>query len=456
MKTKLSSFVAFLVVLVAFIPWSSGQPAAPKGSGQVEVYLTVKPQDANNPKAKNEAPMIEATIVNGPNTTLDKFVLTEGTAKKPFGLKAATKREFTQGTETLALALVINGQEMWIGNDDIEPPNDPNFPTEEKPNPALVTGVLKALKIALQSVPFATAGPPGSKGILITYADKAEIRQPMGDLKNLNSESLGTQRDYHKKLGTAMVRGVELALSELKKVAVTRKVLIVIGDGTDYDEATAKPQLAQLKKQAQNEVVQIFAVTYKPQTSDQRSDVSALTSNLYSIQNAEGIGSTIANILQQMANRFYLTFPGYDKTLKTGPSWDGKSHELQLKINNEDAGDPVTITLSPLWGLEEPAGFPWWILIVIVVVLLLLIIIGVKVFGGKSEPAPMPMPVAMAVPMPDAPKPAGPMKTVMLSAGGGEDGFPIVGWLVPLKGVNSDQTMKLRSGGTKIGTAPTS
>jgi hypothetical protein len=77
----------------------------------------------------------------------------------------------------------------------------------------------------------------------------------------------------------------------------------------------------------------------------------------------------------------------------------------------------------------------------------------VKVFSNKSVPMPAPMPV-VAAPVPDAPKPMGPLKTVMMSAGGGEDGFPIVGWLVPINGPAAYQTFKLRSGGTKIGTAP--
>ena len=46
------------------------------------------------------------------------------------------------------------------------------------------------------------------------------------------------------------------------------------------------------------------------------------------------------------------------------------------------------------------------------------------------------------------------MKTVMIGAGGDQDGFPIVGWLVPLNGVDAYKTMRLRSGMTKIGTAP--
>ena len=65
------------------------------------------------------------------------------------------------------------------------------------------------------------------------------------------------------------------------------------------------------------------------------------------------------------------------------------------------------------------------------------------------------MPVEIVAPQPvEAPKPMGPAKTVMIGAGGDEGGFPIVGWLVPLNGSQAYQTFRLRSGGTKIGTAP--
>ena len=42
----------------------------------------------------------------------------------------------------------------------------------------------------------------------------------------------------------------------------------------------------------------------------------------------------------------------------------------------------------------------------------------------------------------------------MNGQGGDEGGFPVVGWLVPLNGQHAYQTFRLRSGGTKIGTAP--
>ena len=30
-----------------------------------------------------------------------------------------SKREYTEGTDTISIALVINGQEIWIGNEDV-------------------------------------------------------------------------------------------------------------------------------------------------------------------------------------------------------------------------------------------------------------------------------------------------------------------------------------------------
>ena len=63
------------------------------------------------------------------------------------------------------------------------------------------------------------------------------------------------------------------------------------------------------------------------------------------------------------------------------------------------------------------------------------------------------MPMA---PAPEPPKPMGPSKTVMIGAGGDQEGFPIVGWLVPLNGSNAYQTWRLKPGLTKIGTAPPS
>lgn len=437
MSTRIIALAALVLTMLGFMP------GLVRAEGQVEVFLTVKTPEPTA-KDQNNAPQIEATIVGGPTVPVEKFTLVEPGAKIPYVVKATNLRPFTAGTETIAVAFVFNGQEVWIGNDDYE--------AEE--SSARYLGILKNLKTALQTVPFSTAGPAGSKGVLISYGDKAEVKVPMGPLSNINAEALGTQKDYNKKFGTAMVEGINLALAELHNVTASRKALVLVCDGNDTNPEAAKAQLVNLKKQAAGDKIQTFAIIYKGQLSEPGNIVTTMIPNATTVDNAESIATAIKAILSRMADRYYLTFPGYDPKTKQGLPWDGKSHELIVKIDKDET-EPVTLTLSPVWNPPKKGGFPWWILIVAIVGLLLLIIIGAKVFGGKKEePAPMPMPMPMA-PM-EAPKPAGPMKTVMIGVGGDQDGFPVVGWLVPLNGQDAYKTFRCRSGGTKIGTAPPS
>ena len=443
--TKLSPIVTLLGWVSLLITILVGAPRTARAEGQVEVFLQVRTQEPGTATA-NDAPLIEATVVGGANLPQDKFVLKDPNARPPVIIKASAKRGYIEGGEPIAVALVINGQEVWIGNDDIEPED----------SPSRYLGILKNLKTALQEVPFATAGPAGSKGILISYADKPEVKVAMGPLGALNAEALGSQKDYYKKIGTAMVEGISLALAELKNVSASRKALIVVCDGNDSNPDSAAATLANLKKEAQQQNIQTFAIIYKGQLSDPANLVTKMITQTQTVTNAEGIAAAIKSILLRMADRYYLTFPGYDKKTKQGFKWDEKAHDLVLKIDQEEQ-EPYSITLSPKWSPPSSSSFPWWIVIVGVVGLLLLVVIIAAVSGKKEAPAPMPMPVMPAVGGPpgmpaEPPKPMGPTKTVMFNANASEDGFPVVGWLVPLNGVDAFKTHKLRSSGTKIGT----
>src|SRR5262249_53764470 len=116
-----------------------------------EVRLEGKPPDPGNPKTKDDAPQIEAAVIGPPNLPAEKVSPRED-VKQAVELKPISKRDYTQGTEKLAIVLVMNGWEMWIGNDDVLPEGDPSrFP-----------GVLKSLEAALDKVSFKDAGPAGS------------------------------------------------------------------------------------------------------------------------------------------------------------------------------------------------------------------------------------------------------------------------------------------------------
>lgn len=434
--------------------FAGGLPRAHAESGEldaskIEVLMSVRPPDRFNEKTKDDAPQIDVTVIGAPNLAADKFTLHEDGAKVPVELKATSKRDFTQGNETLAVAIVLFGWELWIGNDKIPP-----TAAFAQDDPTRTPGVLDALEQALDSVKFKDAGPPGSLGTVITYADKVAIKVPMGPLSAINGAALGTQSDYYGTKGAELVRAVELAVASLNKTQTARKVLIVLCDGNDTDNEHAKAALAAQRTLALRAGIQLFGLIYRAANgySGDTNVLVGLVPQTKLLTGADTIGPAIQDILARMADRQYLTFPGYDKKLDVGLPWDGKTHNLVLKIDKTDL-EPVSLTMSPYWVAHKP-GFPWAILLIVLGGVFILAIIGIKVFSSK--PAPMPVAiVAPAAPV-EAPKPSGPPKTVMLNAGGDEAGFPIVGWLVPINGPQAYQTLRLRSGssGTKIGTAP--
>ena len=58
--------------------------------------------------------------------------------------------------------------------------------------------MLKNLTQAIDKLQLGNAGPPGSKGIVISYSTGAEIKVPMGDLKAITGGALGSQKDYQR------------------------------------------------------------------------------------------------------------------------------------------------------------------------------------------------------------------------------------------------------------------
>jgi hypothetical protein len=423
-----------------------------------KVVLTVKPIDVlKEPKRKGLPPDIEATVIDGPGgVPAEKFTILQKDSKAPIPpMKALSLKSYIQGSDAIALVVLVEGQQIWIGTDKVEVD-----PATQQPVPDNLKyhGALEHLVTALEAL--SKAGPPGSLGAIMTYNDKVDIRQAMGPLANLNGTSLGTQKDYFGKQTTNLTSGVTEALAQLRKVSTPRKALLIIGSGTDTAPEKARVDLKELKKQADTDRVELYGFTYQPEIiPDPESIVlPVLIPSTKAANSGETIRNEITGVASRLSNRYYVVFPGYDPKLKAGFTWDGQEHELEVRVDDKEiAGvEPATVVLTPVWKLKSGGGFPWWLAVVIPVGGLMLIGIGMKIFSAK--PAPMPLPPPPMVQM-EAPKPmVGASKTAMFNVGSGSDseGFPIVGWLVPLNGVNQFQTFKLQQGSTKIGTAPPS
>jgi len=209
-------------------------------------------------------------------------------------------------------------------------------------------GALVAESVSTISEAF-DASVQSSVGMVITYADTARIRHPMGPLEKLNGNALGTQKDYKNTMGTELVKGVELALAELGKAKSPIKVLIVLTDGNDTNNDAARAKLALLKKQAATDGVRTFAIVYKAALSGSGNVINNLTPQVSTVATTENLAASLRAILQRIADRQYLTFPGFRKDAKVGFQWDGKPHDLVLKIDQAET-EPQAVVLAPKWA----------------------------------------------------------------------------------------------------------
>jgi hypothetical protein len=150
-----------------------------------------------------------------------------------------------------AVVFAYNGQEIFVGNEDVEP--DPNHQYQ---------GALKNLQAAFVNASPAKDLPAGSVGMLISYADKPTVQLPMQPIANLTRAAFGTQLTYRGRVGNALVDAVELGVDKLSEVSADRRILVVFSDGTDTDMATASDRLHAMKPQLEREHINAYLVMY--------------------------------------------------------------------------------------------------------------------------------------------------------------------------------------------------
>jgi hypothetical protein len=301
---------------------------------ELEVYFRAKLPGAGSP-----VPVIEATVIGAVNQPMEAYTLVDSSAPG-VALRPSKMLTGRSGPEPIALAIVMNGWEMWIGNDK-------EIPAIAANDPSRYPGILIMLRSALDKLDFKSLGPQGSVGMLITFADKANVRMPMSPLSELTGSQLGTQQDYFGSTGVEVVQGITLALAELHKRREPRKVLIVISDGNDTNNDAAKGALAQLKKQAAQDRVQTFALVYKAYLSGDANILPMMIPATTTVTSAAQLELALTNIAAKIDDRRYLTFPGHDPKSGIGLAWDGRAHELVVQTATH-ASDPTMVAL-PTW-----------------------------------------------------------------------------------------------------------
>lgn len=195
------------------------------------------------------------------------------------------------GAKGLALALLVNGSEIWLGNDDFTPANDPSR----------YEGALKPIRAALET--SMTGFPAGSQVMLLTYASQARVRAAATPVESFDVRALGVQRDYYGAIGTELVGGVTFALTELVSIDAKRRVLVILGDGTDTNPDAAQDRLRQLAKRAAEHRIEVYALVLKGALSDENTVVTAIDRNARIVPTAGELTSELSALLATLRRK---------------------------------------------------------------------------------------------------------------------------------------------------------
>jgi hypothetical protein len=280
-----------------------------------------------------DGPKLVATIDGAPRAPVASITL--GVAGRT--VPALDVLDYAVGAEPIAIALVVNGQEVWMGNDEIEPDDAARY-----------TGVLKNLEHSIDSLGLSSAMPVGSQVSIVSYSTGASYLVHDAPLSSLTGAALGSQRDYRNKIGTDMVQGIQLAMSDLEATRAPRKALIVIGDGNDTNNEAAAAALVELKREAAIQHIATFAIIYKSVVSADSQVISRMTQSVTTTNSTEGMGASLAMIFARLADRQYMTF---DASLLP---WDGQPHDVVLAVGGEPIGTDTLVLPA------RETSLPWW------------------------------------------------------------------------------------------------
>ena len=287
------------------------------------------------------APQIQATISNAGHRALDQIKLIDD---RGVTVSASSLRAFKDGPETVAIAFVIAGSEIMMGND--------SFVSAQEPDSYY--GYHIALVAGLSGMDLANAMPRGSSGMLVTYDHHARTVLPMGPLAKLDGSALGEQKDYYARVGTELVAGVRTGIDALSATRANHKVLIVIGDGNDTNNETAPAQLAELKRRAAREHIHTYALIYKSQLSSEGNVITSLVHGAQTLSTHEGLVDALKGIVARLGNRYTVTFPGEELR------WDGRSQDFTVLLGGEKL-EPVTMYLNERETAESCSLLgSWW------------------------------------------------------------------------------------------------
>lgn len=100
--------------------------------------------------------------------------------------------------------------------------------------------------------------PADSQIAAIEYSTGASVKIPWEAATAFRPAQLGDMRDYTNKIGSDLVQGIIMGLAELSKQTAPTKTLIIVGDGNDTNNDSARVAISQLAQPSKH-----LGVTYR-------------------------------------------------------------------------------------------------------------------------------------------------------------------------------------------------
>ncbi len=402
----------------------------------VDAQAITPPEWEANPKTKdNLAPRFQVVVKHGAPPGLDKkdFVWKQVDGPSVISVKPEKVELYQNSNEPMAMVVLIQGDERWIGNETYFEEDA----SEDGLAEAALVGAFTGIGPMLDELN--KAGPPGSVAALVVYGEKVETKLPISDASKLTAGALGAQRDFQGEAGVSFLPGIDRAITLLTKQTGKRRILVIIGDGTGQAEDLRGP-IRKRKETLESLGAEVYTVQLSANPNDPPSGPQNMKTLGYTdakkANSKDNLKAHAALFVESINQRYYLVFPGVNQEAGVYFVHDGQEHEFELKVGEELVEGVMVQT--KLWSVKKGIGLSWWMWLIIALIPILLLILILKRRQPKVEPEPEPEPL--------------PAHTIMLGVGGDQEGFPIVGWVVPLTGPQQYHTYKLLQGKTVFGT----
>lgn len=307
MRTWSAVAVGFLLVVIA-----ARAAAADEGPS---VYYSLRFDEKHK---QGTPPNVDVLVVGGPNgVPASSWSLAQVDVHPPVVIPAIDLRTHVHDRDNLAIALVVEGHKIFVGNDEYEKNPDDRW-----------SGVFSILKDVLSEI--SKADPiPTSEVMVVVYGRGARVLAPLRPLTALSPTVFGRQSDYENEVARDLAQGVALAMDGLGSTTAARKALIVIGDGADTNVDSGPARLIELRKRAERDRIELYAINYNAGIGDELFAIKRLVDKPFIVGGVDEIVPATRAVVERINDRFVLTF-------HPSPSWfDNCPHDFQLLLDGK-------------------------------------------------------------------------------------------------------------------------